>query len=81
MNLPSYTVLTNLVSPENNSWVGTSWEFFDNKEDAEKCRQSHESLGNCPTLRSFHLVCDLDHLGAAHKWEYKEYLESLENGK
>jgi hypothetical protein len=66
--LPKWTVLYNIVSPENNNFVGTGWEFFDNEQDAQLCynRQAHN--GNVPTKRPFYPT-DGEHLGAAHKEE------------
>ena len=63
---PKYTVISNLVSPESNRWVGTSWEFFDCGELATRCFQRHITAGNCPTKRPFH-PNDEPHLGAAHR--------------
>lgn len=63
--IPNWTVLYNIVSPEDGRWVGTGWEFFDDEEDAEFCRRRHERLGNVPTKRPFH-TNDIPHLGAAH---------------
>ena len=63
-NLPSWTVYYNIVS--DSKWVGTGWEFFNIKEYAYDCFESHNASGNCATLRPFHKN-DIPHLGAAHR--------------
>lgn len=64
--IPQWTLLYNIVSPENPKWVGTGWEFFDSFEEADKARRRHIALGNVPTLRPYHEL-DARHLGAAHR--------------
>jgi hypothetical protein len=66
-NRPKWTVLTNLNSPEDNKWIGMSWEFFDKEEDAERCYERHMKAGNVPTKRPFFTKSDISHLGAAHR--------------
>jgi len=64
--MPKWTVLYNIVS-DNPEWVGTGWEFFTDKKDAEKCFDKQRKNGNCATLRPFHKGCDTTHLGVAHR--------------
>ena len=68
---PRFTVLCNLVSPENGEYVGTSWEFFADLLDAEACARRHQAAGDVPTLRPFNELCDRPHMGAVHRtpWE------------
>lgn len=63
---PNWTVLYNIVSPENPEWVGTGWEFFDEHSDAYEASLRLTRLGNVVTLRAFH-PNDIQHLGAAHR--------------
>jgi hypothetical protein len=63
---PKWTVHYNIVSPENNQWVGTGWEFFDNEDDAKKAAKRNTDLGNCVGFRPYHDGVDRPHLGAAH---------------
>jgi hypothetical protein len=67
--MPRWTVVTNLASPENSRWVGTSWEFFDEEGPATQCYQRQLNLGNCPTRRPYFDKCDRAHLGACHSFE------------
>ena len=66
MRLPNWTVRYNIVSPENKHWIGTGWEFFDIKDDADACYKRHQELRNCPSRRPFHKN-DIPHLGAVHR--------------
>jgi|SRR3990172_11159695 len=63
---PAWTVCYNIVSEENDRFVGTGWEFFDNKRDADSCYERQCKNGNCPTKRPFYLSQDGQHLGAIH---------------
>lgn len=65
---PRWTVLYNVVSKENDRWIGTGWEFFDNENDAQKCYDRHVTEGNCPTKRYYYEKLDRYHLGAAHRF-------------
>jgi len=74
MDKPRWTIVYNIISPENPKWIGTGWEFFDKEEDAEKCYDRHVKNGNCPTKRYYYAGIkteqnqfDYNHLGAAHK--------------
>lgn len=69
---PLWTVFYNIVSAENDTWIGTGYEFFDKEEDAEKCKLRHEKSGNVPTKRHFHHN-DIPHLAAAHKYEIENH--------
>jgi hypothetical protein len=73
MKEPEWTVCYNIVSPESSEWVGTGWEFFDSKEDADRATARLTALGNVCTRRPFHKV-DRKYLGAAHRYEYSENL-------
>jgi hypothetical protein len=73
---PRWTVLYNIVSKENDRWVGTAWEFFDDERDAQKCYDRQIREGNCPTKRPYYDKCDRPHLGAAHQF----WLEQEEKG-
>ena len=64
---PRYTVVYNIVSPESSKWIGTGWEFFDNKKDAEECNRRHIENGNVPMLRPFYERPDRERMGAAHR--------------
>ena len=66
--IPKWTVHYNIVSQENDEWIGTGREFFDNELDAEKCYNRHIKNGNCPCKRPFYKKIDLPHLGAAHTY-------------
>lgn len=63
---PGWTVVYNIVSPEDSAWVGTGWEFFNDEVNAESCRLRHQRAGNVPTKRPYH-ENDGKHLGAAHR--------------
>lgn len=63
---PKWTVHYNIVSQENNQWVGRGWEFFDDESDAKKCFDRHTLAGNCCSKRPFH-ENDWEHVGAGHK--------------
>lgn len=80
MNFPKWTVLTNLVSPESDKWIGMSWECFDTEQQAQDCYDRHIKLGNSPTKRPFYFECDFPHLAAIHKWHYEESLKKHEWG-
>ena len=71
INKPRFTVLFNIVTP-NSPWIGTGWQFFDDKKDAETMYECLISLGHCPTLRPYHEGCDRQHLGAAHRMMIKK---------
>jgi len=60
--MPKWTVITNLTG----KWIGTSWEFFDEENEAEACYQKHLAIGNVPTKPYFNAV-DSFHLGAVHR--------------
>lgn len=72
---PRWTVHTNLTSPENGQWVGTSWEFFDEEKDAEACYSRHVKTGNCSTKRHYFDKTDREHLSAAQKAWIDEQLK------
>ena len=80
---PKWTVVYNIVSPENPKWIGTGWEFFDKEDDAIKCFNRHEELGNIPTKRHYFAGVpdgqrfDFRHLGAHHQME-KPYEKEME---
>ncbi|KKM74951.1 hypothetical protein LCGC14_1395130 [marine sediment metagenome] len=63
---PKWTVVCNLLSPESDTWTGTSWEFFEKEEEAEACFNRHDRAGDCPTKRPFYRRTDLLHLANAH---------------
>ena len=63
---PKWTVNYNIVSKENDCWVGTGWEFFDLESDAQKCYNRQIDLGNCPCKRPYYRKSDWSHLGAVH---------------
>lgn len=63
---PRWTVLANIVSPEQDLWIGTSWEFFHDPISAKACYERHIAAGNCPCMRPYH-DNDREHLGAAHR--------------
>ena len=64
---PQWTILYNISPEENQKWVGTAWEFFDNHEVAEiRYKILKEDKQYCPGLRPFNYDCDNKHLGAAH---------------
>lgn len=65
---PSWTVLYNIVS-EGSDWVGTGWEFFNHKKDADVCYKKHNASGNCASMRPYHQN-DIEHLGAAHRYPF-----------
>jgi hypothetical protein len=64
-NCPKWTVFYN-INQENNKWVGTGWEFFDEYEEAKQTYTRLILLGHVPTLRAFH-ESDRSHLGAVHR--------------
>lgn len=66
---PNWTVCYNIVSPENDRWTGTGWEFFDDEKDAEKCYLRHTVGEVGATKRPYYENTDFKHLGAAHQWE------------
>lgn len=65
MELPKWTVLYNIVNET--QWIGTGWEFFDNRDDALARYEVLEAKNYVPTLRSFHEGCDLPHMGIGHQ--------------
>ena len=62
---PKWIVNYNIVSPENNRWIGTGWEFFDTEEEATYCYNRHLGAGNVPCKRPYYHT-DGEYLGAAH---------------
>lgn len=67
LHAPSYTVVYNIVSP-GSSWIGTGWEFFDDREAAQKCYDRVQEAGHYPTLRPYFDNADRSHLGAVHRY-------------
>lgn len=67
MGRPTWTVYYNIVSPECDKWVGTGYEFFDTKEQAEAAQKRLTLLGNVVGVRPFYKN-DEPHLGAAHRY-------------
>ena len=63
---PKYTVVTNIVSPESDRWIGTCWEFFHEEAHAVQCYRRQVQVGNCPTMRPYYEKVDQRHLGAVH---------------
>jgi hypothetical protein len=66
---PRWTVVTNIVSPESDRWIGTCWEFFDEETQAQHCYDRHVTIGNCPCKRPYFDKHDRPHLGAVHMYE------------
>lgn len=66
INNPKWTVVYNIVSPENGKWIGMGWEFFEKESDAQACSRRQEKLGNVPTTRPYHHT-DRKQMGAAHR--------------
>ena len=64
---PRWTVVSNVVSPEDSTWVGTCWEFFDREEQAKHCYDRQIQSGNSPAKRPYYEKTDQDHLGAVHR--------------
>lgn len=64
---PSWTVVSNIVSPESDKWVGTCWEFFDEERQAEECYTRQIEAGNTPVKRPYFEISDRGHLGAVHR--------------
>jgi hypothetical protein len=64
---PHWTVLYNIVSKENDRWVGTGWEFFDEEKDAQAAFDRHTADGSGACKRPYYNSCDENHLGAAHR--------------
>ncbi len=69
---PKWTVHYNIAS-DGSPWVGTGWEFFDNKRLAED-RHLELSLAYdglikqyASIMRPFHEEVDFPHLGAVHR--------------
>jgi len=62
---PRYTLLYNIVR-DNSPWIGTGWEFYDNKKDGEEAYVRVLRDGHHPTLRPFHKN-DIERMGAAHR--------------
>lgn len=69
---PKWTVHYNIAN-EGSPWVGTGWEFFDNKRLAENRHLELSLKYNgltrrySPTIRPFHEETDIFHLGAVHR--------------
>ena len=79
---PMWTVLYNIVSPENDRWVGTGWEFFDSEEDAIRAYKRHQELGNCPGCRPFHKT-DINRMGSVHRgtqWKIQNEMDEKLQG-
>ena len=68
---PKWTVLYNIVSVDS-KWIGTGWEFFDDKRSAENCQDEQNHKGNCATLRLYYKTCDDIHIGATHRDSLEE---------
>lgn len=66
IRMPRWTVAANITT-DGIPWVGTSWEFFDDEKDANRCYMKHVKAGNVPTKRPFRLETDISHLGAAQQ--------------
>lgn len=64
---PRWTVVSNILSPESDKWVGTCWEFFDEERQAEECYTRQIEAGNTPTKRPYFESSDREHLGAVHR--------------
>lgn len=64
---PRWTVVSNILSPESDKWVGTCWEFFDEESQAEECYTRQIEAGNTPTKRPYFEISDRGHLGAVHR--------------
>jgi len=64
---PRWTVVSNILSPESDEWVGTCWEFFDEESQAEECYTRQIEAGNTPTKRPYSGSIDREHLGAVHR--------------
>ncbi len=73
--LPRWTVCYNITSPENRTWLGSGWEFFDSESDADISYKRHLHLGNCPTKRPYYHKTDFDHLGVIHQENYLRNLD------
>jgi hypothetical protein len=67
MKRPSWTVVTNIVSPESGQWVGTCWEFFGTEKQAVQAYQRQLDAGNTPCKRPYYHWADRFHLGAVHR--------------
>lgn len=76
MDLPKFTVHTNIVSQESTQFIGTCWEFFGDAIAANNCYLRHQQEGHAPCMRPYHHGNDFQHLGAAHKAQHDE-----ENGE
>lgn len=63
---PKWTIVYNILSLENQKWIGTGWEFFDHWADAKNAYDRHILANNVPTLRPYYEYSDAKHLGAAH---------------
>jgi hypothetical protein len=74
---PRWTVCCNLVSPESDAWVGTSWEFFNTEDEAAACFKRHQKAGDCPTKRPFYAKVDVDHMGVADRYWLSKLHESV----
>lgn len=59
---PKWTVVTNILSPESTRWIGKSWEFFDEEEQAQQCYERHATVGEVPTKRPFYKQADMAHM-------------------
>lgn len=83
MDLPKYTVLYDIVSKENNKWVGTGWEFFDDEYEAQKCYDRHMQTGNSPCKREYFHPVDYNYLGSIQHTDErtKEYIRQNESRK
>lgn len=66
-NRPKWTVHCNIVSPENQKWIGTSWEFFDSDSEAEMCFNRHLLAHDCPCKRPYYGYSDRRHLAEVHR--------------
>jgi hypothetical protein len=61
---PQWTLFVNISCP-GSKWVGTTWEFYDDEEQAKDRYEHYKFIGNVPILRPFHYT-DQKHLGAVH---------------
>ena len=77
VNEPKWTVLANTINPHS-KWGGTSWDFFDDEEAAEKCYGELAARGACPTKRPFYRSADLAHMQASSQFSIQRAILGVE---
>ena len=75
-SLPKWTIIYNTTNDEN-TWIGSAWEFFDNENIETKRYEELSKLNKYPTKRPYYHNQDFNHLGAAHQFGYSQSVKAM----